>query len=57
FFFSLFSNTQSSPLMLDYLSMLLYFCCHPEPAQGFTRALSLMIGHTLHYKHTSPLTQ
>ncbi|XP_058633372.1 sperm flagellar protein 2 isoform X3 [Onychostoma macrolepis] len=57
FFFSLFASTHSSPLMLDYLSMLLYFCCHPEPAQGFTRALSLVIGHTLHYKHTSPLTQ
>uniref|UniRef100_A0A671QSM5 Sperm flagellar 2 n=1 Tax=Sinocyclocheilus anshuiensis TaxID=1608454 RepID=A0A671QSM5_9TELE len=57
FSFSLFASTHSSPLMLDYLSMLLYFCCHPEPAQGFTRALSLLIGHTLHYKHTSPLTQ
>ncbi|XP_043095076.1 LOW QUALITY PROTEIN: sperm flagellar protein 2-like [Puntigrus tetrazona] len=57
FFFSLFASTRSSPLMLDYLSMLLYFCCHPEPAQGFTRALSLVTGHTLHYKHTSPLTQ
>uniref|UniRef100_A0A673I4P1 Sperm flagellar 2 n=1 Tax=Sinocyclocheilus rhinocerous TaxID=307959 RepID=A0A673I4P1_9TELE len=57
FFFSLFASTHTSPLMLDYLSMLLYFCCHPEPAQGFTRALSLLIGHTLHYKHTSPLTQ
>uniref|UniRef100_A0A8C1KJR9 Sperm flagellar 2 n=1 Tax=Cyprinus carpio TaxID=7962 RepID=A0A8C1KJR9_CYPCA len=57
FFFSLFASTHSSPLMLDYLSMLLYFCCHPEPAQGFTRALSLVIGHTLHYKHTGPLTQ
>ncbi|RXN37637.1 sperm flagellar 2 [Labeo rohita] len=57
FFFSLFANTHTSPLMLDYLSMLLYFCCHPEPAQGFTRALSLMNGHKLHYKHTTPLTQ
>ncbi|KAI2665003.1 Sperm flagellar protein 2 [Labeo rohita] len=57
FFFSLFANTHTSPLMLDYLSMLLYFCCHPEAAQGFTRALSLVIGHTLHYKHTTPLTQ
>uniref|UniRef100_A0A672MF78 Calponin-homology (CH) domain-containing protein n=1 Tax=Sinocyclocheilus grahami TaxID=75366 RepID=A0A672MF78_SINGR len=57
FFFSLFASTHSSPLMLDYLSMLLYLCCHPEPAQGFTRALSLVIGQTLHYKHTGPLTQ
>ncbi|KAK2910926.1 hypothetical protein Q8A67_003059 [Cirrhinus molitorella] len=57
FFFSLFANTQSSPLMLDYLSMLMYICCHPEPAQGFTRALGLVIGHTLHYKHTGPLTK
>ncbi|XDV26592.1 hypothetical protein PO909_030248, partial [Leuciscus waleckii] len=32
-------------------------CCHPEPAQGFTRALGLVIGQTLHYKHTGPLTQ
>ncbi|XDV21456.1 hypothetical protein PO909_026550 [Leuciscus waleckii] len=57
FFFSLFASSHSSPLMLDYLSLLLYFCCHPEPAQGFTRALGLVIGHTLHYKHTGPLTQ
>ncbi|KAG1943998.1 sperm flagellar protein [Pimephales promelas] len=57
FFFSLFASSHSSPLMLDYLNMLLYFCCHPEPAQGFTRALGLVIGHTLHYKHTGPLTQ
>uniref|UniRef100_A0A671Q5H0 Sperm flagellar protein 2-like n=1 Tax=Sinocyclocheilus anshuiensis TaxID=1608454 RepID=A0A671Q5H0_9TELE len=57
FFFSLFASTHSSPLMLDYQSMLLYFCCHPEPAQGFTRALSLVIRHTLHYKHAGPLTQ
>ncbi|XP_067295685.1 sperm flagellar protein 2 isoform X2 [Pseudorasbora parva] len=57
FFFSLFASSHSSQLMLDYLSMLLYFCCHPEPSQGFTRALGLVIGHTLHYKHTGPLTQ
>ncbi|XP_077097866.1 sperm flagellar protein 2 isoform X4 [Siphateles boraxobius] len=57
FFFSMFASSHSSPLMLDYLSLLLYFCCHPEPAQGFTRALGLVIGHTLHYKHTGPLTQ
>ncbi|XP_048042582.1 sperm flagellar protein 2-like [Megalobrama amblycephala] len=57
FFFSLFASSHSSPLMLDYLRMLLYFCCHPEPSQGFTRALGLVIGHTLHYKHTSPLTK
>ncbi|KAG1928841.1 sperm flagellar protein [Pimephales promelas] len=57
FFFCLFASSHSSPLMLDYLNMLLYFCCHPEPAQGFTRALGLVIGHTLHYKHTGPLTQ
>ncbi|CAM4546287.1 unnamed protein product [Leuciscus chuanchicus] len=56
-FFSLFASSHSSPLMLDYLSLLLYFCGHPEPAQGFTRALGLVIGHTLHYKHTGPLTQ
>ncbi|XP_051981958.1 sperm flagellar protein 2-like isoform X1 [Xyrauchen texanus] len=57
FFFTLFASTTSSPVTLDYLNMLLYFCCHPEPAQGFTRALGLMSGHTLHYKHTSPLIQ
>ncbi|KAK9975283.1 hypothetical protein ABG768_023336 [Culter alburnus] len=56
-FFSLFASSHSSPLMLDYLRMLLYFCCHPEPSQGFTRALGLVIGHTLYYKHTGPLTQ
>nr|XP_009299456.1 sperm flagellar protein 2 isoform X1 [Danio rerio] len=57
FFFSLFASTHSSPLLLDYLMMLLHFCCHPEAAQGFTRALGLVTGHTLHYKHTTPLTQ
>ncbi|XP_051552291.1 sperm flagellar protein 2 [Myxocyprinus asiaticus] len=57
FFFTLFASAHTSPVTLDYLNMLLYFCCHPEPAQGFTRALSLMSGHTLNYKHTSPLIQ
>nr|XP_055053992.1 sperm flagellar protein 2 [Misgurnus anguillicaudatus] len=57
FFFTLFASTDSSSVMLDYMNMLLYFCCHPEPTQGFIRALSLVTEHPLHYKHTSPLVQ
>ncbi|XP_056603378.1 sperm flagellar protein 2 [Triplophysa dalaica] len=57
FFFSLFASTHSSPVMLDYMKMLLYFCCHPEASQGFIRALGLVTEHTLHYKHTGPLVQ
>ncbi|XP_057184301.1 sperm flagellar protein 2 isoform X3 [Triplophysa rosa] len=57
FFFSLFASTHSSPVMLDYMNMLLYFCCHPEASQGFIRALGLVTEHTLHYKHTGALVQ
>ncbi|XP_077137805.1 sperm flagellar protein 2 [Ranitomeya variabilis] len=43
FFFHLFAeNTQ--PPRLDYTDMLLYFASHPNPLEGFYRALSVTIG-------------
>ncbi|XP_053084890.1 sperm flagellar protein 2 isoform X3 [Pangasianodon hypophthalmus] len=52
FFFTLFSDSAHSPPVCDYMNMLLYFCAHPDPARGFTRALSLVTQHTLRYTHT-----
>ncbi|KAF7687768.1 hypothetical protein HF521_014996 [Silurus meridionalis] len=52
FFFTLFSDSAHSPPVCDYMNMLLYFCSHPDPAHGFTRALSLVTQHTLRYTHT-----
>ncbi|XP_053530628.1 sperm flagellar protein 2 [Ictalurus punctatus] len=57
FFFSLFSDSAHSPPVCDYMNMLLYFCSHPDPACGFTRALSLVTQHTLRYTHTTGLLQ
>ncbi|XP_072528026.1 sperm flagellar protein 2 isoform X2 [Salminus brasiliensis] len=57
FFFTLFADPDASPPVLDYLTMLLYLCCHPDPAQGFTSALSLVTQHKLQYTHPSPLLQ
>ncbi|XP_037387283.1 sperm flagellar protein 2-like [Pygocentrus nattereri] len=57
FFFALFADAASSTAVLDYLTMLLYFCCHPDPAQGFTRALSIVTQHKHQYRHPSPLLQ
>ncbi|XP_053336412.1 sperm flagellar protein 2 [Clarias gariepinus] len=51
-FFTLFSDSAHSPPVCDYMNMLLYFCSHPDPARGFTRALSLLTQHTLRYTHT-----
>ncbi|TRY71440.1 hypothetical protein DNTS_011674 [Danionella cerebrum] len=55
FVFSLFAETQRSVLMMNYVKMLRYFCCHPEAPQGFTRALGLHTGHMLSYNHGSLL--
>ncbi|KAK3514826.1 hypothetical protein QTP70_032796 [Hemibagrus guttatus] len=52
FFFTLFSDSALSPPMCDYMNMLLYFCAHPDPARGFTRALSLVTQQRLRYTHT-----
>ncbi|GAA6098961.1 sperm flagellar protein 2 isoform X2 [Tachysurus ichikawai] len=49
FFFTLFSDSTLSPPVCDYMNMLLYFCAHPDPARGFTRALSLVTQHRLPY--------
>uniref|UniRef100_A0A3B4DD30 Calponin-homology (CH) domain-containing protein n=1 Tax=Pygocentrus nattereri TaxID=42514 RepID=A0A3B4DD30_PYGNA len=57
FFFALFADAASSTAVLDYLTMLLYFCCHPDPGQGFTRALSIVTQHKHQYRHPSPLLQ
>ncbi|XP_035381730.1 sperm flagellar protein 2 isoform X2 [Electrophorus electricus] len=57
FFFVLFADPASPPAVCDYMNMLLYFCCHPDPAQGFTRALSLVTQHTLTYTHSRSLIQ
>ncbi|XP_060739430.1 sperm flagellar protein 2 [Tachysurus vachellii] len=49
FFFTLFSDSTLSPPVCDYMKMLLYFCSHPDPTRGFTRALSLVTQHRLPY--------
>ncbi|CAB1319295.1 unnamed protein product, partial [Coregonus sp. 'balchen'] len=40
FFFLLFADPDCSPARVDYVTMLLYFAAHPDPVQGFVRALS-----------------
>ncbi|KAM4615776.1 sperm flagellar protein 2 [Polymixia lowei] len=51
FFFQLFADRSSAPPRLDYVSMLQYLSAHPDPAQGFIRALSVVLGQ--HLKHPS----
>ncbi|XP_066514487.1 sperm flagellar protein 2-like isoform X1 [Hoplias malabaricus] len=49
FFFVLFADPSSSPLVVDYMKMLLYFCSSPHhPTHGFIRALSTVT----QYKHS-----
>lgn len=43
FFFDLFAEGTQPP-RLDYTDMLLYFASHPDPLEGFYRALSVTIG-------------
>ncbi|XP_076854799.1 sperm flagellar protein 2 isoform X3 [Brachyhypopomus gauderio] len=57
FFFMLFADPVSSPAVCDYMNMLLYFCCHTDAAQGFTRALSLVTQQSLTYTHSRDLLQ
>ncbi|XP_059193847.1 sperm flagellar protein 2 isoform X2 [Centropristis striata] len=52
FFFKLFADHSFSPSRLDYMSMLQYFAAHPNPRQGFIRALSVMLGQ--HLMFSSP---
>ncbi|KAK2492976.1 hypothetical protein MC885_017740, partial [Smutsia gigantea] len=65
FFFRLFADYEKNPPQLDYMQMLLYFACHPDPVEGVYRALSVAIGthvfqpigtHTLIAKKTSSFT-
>uniref|UniRef100_A0A668A6P5 Sperm flagellar 2 n=1 Tax=Myripristis murdjan TaxID=586833 RepID=A0A668A6P5_9TELE len=51
FFFQLFADHSVSPPRLEYVSMLQYFSAHPDSAQGFVRALSVVVGQ--HLKHSS----
>ncbi|XP_018418957.1 PREDICTED: sperm flagellar protein 2 [Nanorana parkeri] len=44
FFFDLFANQKTQPAQLHYVDMLLYFASHPDPTEGFYRALSVVIG-------------
>ncbi|KAL0979832.1 hypothetical protein UPYG_G00190380 [Umbra pygmaea] len=47
FFFMLFADPDSSPACVDYVTMLLYLAAHPDPEQGFIRALSVVMGQPL----------
>ncbi|KAM9331025.1 sperm flagellar protein 2 [Gastrophryne carolinensis] len=44
FFFDLFANQNVQPAQLRYIDMLLYFGGHPDPMEGFYRALGVVIG-------------
>ncbi|XP_062310029.1 sperm flagellar protein 2 [Osmerus eperlanus] len=55
FFFRLFSDGSSTPPRLDYVRMLLYMSAHPDPPQGFTRALSVVLGRALPHPSFSRL--
>ncbi|KAM8960886.1 sperm flagellar protein 2 [Pelodytes ibericus] len=44
FFFNIFADQQKNPPLLDYTEMLLYFASHPDPKEGFYRALSISTG-------------
>ncbi|XP_035235055.1 sperm flagellar protein 2 isoform X3 [Anguilla anguilla] len=53
FFFALFADGEPPPARLDYVNMLLYFASHPDPQQGFVRALSIVTGRALQYRPRS----
>ncbi|XP_056134479.1 sperm flagellar protein 2 [Lampris incognitus] len=57
FFFQLFADHLFSPPCLDYVSMLQYLAAHPDPAQGFLRALSVVLGQHLKQPSTSQLVK
>ncbi|XP_077318994.1 sperm flagellar protein 2 isoform X1 [Lithobates pipiens] len=44
FFFDLFANQEAQHARLHYVAMLLYFASHPDPTEGFYRALSIVTG-------------
>uniref|UniRef100_A0A6Q2XHT1 Calponin-homology (CH) domain-containing protein n=1 Tax=Esox lucius TaxID=8010 RepID=A0A6Q2XHT1_ESOLU len=49
FFFLLFCDPDSSPTRVDYVTLLLFFVAHPDPVQGFVRALSVVMGQPLQH--------
>ncbi|XP_042176210.1 sperm flagellar protein 2 isoform X1 [Oncorhynchus tshawytscha] len=55
FFFLLFADPDCSPARVDYVTMLLYFAAHPDPTQGFVRALSVVMGQPLRHQSSSRL--
>ncbi|XP_038852765.1 sperm flagellar protein 2 [Salvelinus namaycush] len=55
FFFLLFADPNCSPARVDYVTMLLYFAAHPDPMQGFVRALSVVMGQPLRHHSSSRL--
>ncbi|KAG7481571.1 hypothetical protein MATL_G00067490 [Megalops atlanticus] len=55
FFFTLFADHEASAPRLDYMRMLLYFASHPDPIQGFVRALSIITEQPLRYRPSSSL--
>ncbi|KAM4808360.1 sperm flagellar protein 2 [Rhinophrynus dorsalis] len=44
YFFDMFVDERKNPPQLDYTEMLLYFASHPDPMEGFYRALSVTTG-------------
>uniref|UniRef100_A0A6Q2WQ41 Calponin-homology (CH) domain-containing protein n=1 Tax=Esox lucius TaxID=8010 RepID=A0A6Q2WQ41_ESOLU len=52
FFFLLFCDPDSSPTRVDYVTLLLFFVAHPDPVQGFVRALSVVMGQPLQHHST-----
>ncbi|XP_063816860.1 sperm flagellar protein 2 isoform X2 [Pseudophryne corroboree] len=44
FYFDMFADYDLQPPQLDYIDMLLYFASHPDPMDGFYRALSVTTG-------------
>ncbi|MBN3301113.1 SPEF2 protein, partial [Amia calva] len=58
FLFMLFAEHHAPVARLDYVNMLLYFASHPDPVQGFHRALSIATGtHISPKKPSSQLLQ
>ncbi|XP_036382781.1 sperm flagellar protein 2 [Megalops cyprinoides] len=55
FFFTLFADHEATAPRLDYMRMLLYFASHPDPIQGFVRALSVITEQPLQYYPSSSL--
>lgn len=43
--FDFFADHTKTPVVMDYISMLMYFSAHPYTQEGFLRALSVSCGH------------